>query len=166
MSPMSRMPRIVGTISIVVGIVAFVAGIVVYGVVRHELAAEKITVSSDAPFLAGKDVKGPFTAYAEARAISDHALKAGNGKTYAELPQDDPARQTVVTADFLQASLFTSVVAFGVAVLVSLLGVMFVLIGMSLRVLDRRTAIATASDEAAATSSAGVPATPAPAPST
>src|SRR4051794_16734987 len=163
MSPMSRMPRIVGTISIVVGIVAFVAGIVVYGVVRHELAAEKITVSADAPFLAGKDVKGPFTAYAEAMAISDHALEAGGGKTYAELPQDNPARQTVVTADFLQASLFTSVVAFGVAALVSLLGVMFVLVGISLRVLDRRTAVATADEEAAAASVASAPATPAPA---
>src|SRR4051795_10616701 len=62
--------------------------------------------------------------------IKTHALEAGNGQTYAELPQDDPARQTVMTASFLRASLFTSVVAFGVAALVVGLGVLFVLVGL------------------------------------
>src|SRR5205823_11459065 len=97
------------------------------------------TVSDDARFLAGRDVKGPFTALAEAAAINKHALNAGGGKTYAELPQDDPKRSTVMTADFLQASLYTSVVAFGVAILISFLGVIFVLIGLTLHELDRRT---------------------------
>src|SRR5207248_1622734 len=126
----SRTPRLVGTISIVVGIIAFFTGIVVYGVVRYQLSEQKITVSDDARFLAGRDVKGPFTALAEAAAINKHALNAGGGKTYAELPQDDPKRSTVMTADFLQASLYTSVVAFGVAILISFLGVIFVLIGL------------------------------------
>ena len=125
----------------VVGVVAFIVGIVVYIAVDHQLEAQHITVSSDAPFLAGKEVKGPFTAYAQAQALNDHALKAGGGKTYAELPQNDPNRQTVVTADFLQASLYTSVVAFGVAVLVSALGVMFFLLGLALRALDDRTKV-------------------------
>jgi hypothetical protein len=135
-----HMPRLVGIISVIVGIVAIVAGIAVSLVVRSELAAQKITVSSDAPFLAGHQVAGPFTAYAEAEAISQHALDAGNGKTYAEIAKDDPTRETVMTADFLQASLYTSVVAFGVAFLVIALGVMFLLVGTALRVLDRRTA--------------------------
>jgi hypothetical protein len=43
-------------------------------------------------------------------------------------------------ADFLQASLYTSVVAFGLALLVVALGVMFVLFGFTFRELDRRTA--------------------------
>ncbi|HEY2333001.1 MAG TPA: hypothetical protein VGH94_13870 [Acidimicrobiales bacterium] len=133
-------------ISIVVGVIAIVAGIVTWGVVRYQLSEQKITVSSDAPFLAGKDVKGPFTAFAQAAAINEHALKAGNNKTYAELPQDDPNRQTVMTADFLQASLYTSVVAFGLAGLVMALGVMFILLGVSLRVLDKRTALAAAEE--------------------
>jgi len=98
-----RSPRFVGTVAIVLGICAFFAGIVVWGVVRYQLSAQKITVSSDAPFLSGRDVKGPFTAFAEAAAINEHALKAGNGKTYAELDQNDPARSTVQQADFLQA---------------------------------------------------------------
>ena len=37
------------------------------------------------------------------------------GKACAELPQDDPNRQVVMTASFLQASLFTSVLASGLA---------------------------------------------------
>ena len=115
---MSRLPRIVSAVSIVLGVLAFVLGIAVYVLVHNELADQKITVSDDAPFLAGDEVDGPFSGYAEAMAINDHALEAGGGLTYAELDQDDPTRETVMTADFLQASLFTSVVAFGVAALV------------------------------------------------
>jgi hypothetical protein len=133
------MPKIIGTISIVVGALAVVVGIATYFLVHNELADQKITVSSDADFLAGDEVDGPFSAYAEAMAINEHALEAGGGQTYAELAQDDPKRETVMTADFLQASLFTSVVAFGLAALVVALGVMFVLVGIALRELDRRT---------------------------
>jgi len=134
-----RSPRLVGTIAIVVGIIAFFAGIVVWGIVRYQLSEQKITVSDDAPFLGGRDVKGPFTAFAQAAAINQHALEAGGGKTYAELAKDDPNRSTVQQADFLQASLYTSVVAFGVAFLVSVLGIIFFLIGLTLHELDRRT---------------------------
>jgi hypothetical protein len=142
---MSRAPKIVGTISIVVGALAIVVGLATYFLVHQELADQKITVSDDAPFLAGDEVDGPFSAYAEAMAINEHALEAGGGKTYAELARDDPTRETVMTADFLQASLFTSVVAFGLAALVVALGVMFVLVGVALRELDRRSAMSAAS---------------------
>ena len=91
---------------------------------------EKIVVSDDAENFAGDDVDGPFTAYSEAMVIKEHALEAGGGQTYAELPQDDPTRDTVMTASFLRASLFTSVVAFGVATLVAGLGVLFILLGL------------------------------------
>ncbi len=100
---------------IVVGAVLIVAGGVTWFVVKDQLGAEKITVSDDAAHFAGEKVDGPLTAFAEANAIREHALTAGGGKTYAELPQDDPARSTVMTASFLRASLFTSVVSFGVA---------------------------------------------------
>ena len=136
---MQRMPRIMGIASIIIGIVAIVVGVAVYVIVHNELADQKITVSEDAPFLGGDEVDGPFSAYAQAEAINDHAMEAGGGKTYAELAQDDPARQTVMTADFLQASLFTSVVAFGVAALVVALGVVMILFGFTFRELDRRT---------------------------
>ena len=126
---MSKMPRIVAIISIAAGAVMIVLGVVTYYVVHRELADEHIVVADDAQHNAGKDVEGPFTAYSQAMVIKTHALEAGNGKTYAELPQDDPARQTVMTASFLRASLFTSVVAFGVAALVVGLGVLFILLG-------------------------------------
>ena len=85
-------------------------------------------------------VNGPLTAYAQADVIQKHALEAGNGKTYAQLDQKDPARDTVMTASFLRASLFTSVVSFGVAALAAVLGVMLFLIGWSLRSLARTAA--------------------------
>lgn len=136
---MSRMPKIMGIAAIVIGAIAVVVGVVVFFVVRSELSDQKITVSDDAPFLSGRSVNGPFTAYAEALALSDHANEIGGGKTYAELDKDDPTRNTVMTADFLQASLYTSVVAFGVSVLIAALGVVMIFIGFTFRELDRRT---------------------------
>jgi hypothetical protein len=74
---------------------------------------------------------------AQAEAYADHFIKVhlekiGGGKTYAQLPQDDPTRDTVMTASFLRASLFTSVVAFGVSALVAGLGLLFVLLGLAM----------------------------------
>lgn len=128
---MARMPRIVAVICIVAGVVMIVLGAGTYYLVHRELADEHITVSSDASHLAGKDVAGPFTAYEQAMTIKKHALEIGGGKTYAQLPQDDPKRNTVMTASFLRASLFTSVVSFGVAALVMGLGVLFILLGIA-----------------------------------
>jgi len=126
------MPRIVAIISIVAGVVMIAAGAVTYYIVHRELADEHIVVSDDAETNAGEPVEGPFTAYSQAMVIKQHALEIGEGKTYAELPQDDPKRDTVMTASFLRASLFTSVVAFGVAALVMGLGVLFILVGLAL----------------------------------
>ncbi len=82
-------------------------------------------------------------AYSEAETISKHALEATGGKTYAELDREDPLRETAMQASFLRASLFTSVVAFGVAALAAVLGVMLFLIGWSLRGLGRAAALPT-----------------------
>ncbi|MEK8225564.1 hypothetical protein NKG05_04685 [Oerskovia sp. M15] len=81
----------------------------------------------------GRHVNGPLTAYAQAEVINKHALAISEGQTYAELPQDDERRATVMNASFLRASLFTSVVAFGIAALVIGLGILFILIGIALR---------------------------------
>jgi hypothetical protein len=135
---MSKLPRIVAIFAVVAGAIMMVVGVTTYFLVQRELSDEHITVSDDAQHNAGKDVDGPFTAYSEAMAIKSHALEAGGGKTYAELPQDDPKRDTVMTASFLRASLFTSVVAFGVAVLVAGLGLLFILLGLALLGILRR----------------------------
>ncbi|WP_198346429.1 MULTISPECIES: aromatic ring-opening dioxygenase LigA [Nocardioides] len=122
----------IGIIIAVLGVIFLVAGVVTYTIVSQTLADQKITVSDDADRFAGKDVKGPFTAYAQADIINQHATEIAGGKTYAELPQDDPNRATVMNASFLQASLFTSVVAFGVAAFVAVMGVILMLLGWAL----------------------------------
>jgi hypothetical protein len=129
--------RVIGLVVMALGVVFVAAGVVTYAVVSSTLSAEHITVSDDAQHFAGEDVAGPLTAYYQADVIATHAEEIGEGKTYSELDQDDPRRETVMTASFLRASLFTSVVAFGVAALVAVLGVVLVLLGVSLVRLSR-----------------------------
>ena len=137
---MRTLPRIIALILLVAGVIMFIAGGVTYYVVHRELADEKITVSDDADNFAGEQVEGPFTAYSEAMVIKKHAEEIADGQTYAELDQEDPRRDSVMDSSFLRASLFTSVVAFGVAVLVIGLGVLFLAIGIVILVFDRRLA--------------------------
>ena len=141
---------LIGLIVIVVGVIFAVAGVVTWFVVGNQLAAENITVSEDAEYFAGDDVDGPLTAYSEAQTINKHALQETGGKTYAELDREDPARQTAMQASFLRASLFTSVVAFGVALLATVLGIVLILIGTALRSLARPVAAQPSSVAAAA----------------
>ncbi|RMI09233.1 aromatic ring-opening dioxygenase LigA [Cellulomonas triticagri] len=134
----SKAVRVIGILSAIAGLVLLIAGGVTWGMVSSQLAEENITVSEDAAAFGGQQVTSPWTAFAQADIINEHALKATDGKTYAELEQDDPLRATAMNASFLRASLFTSVVAFGVAALVMGLGVLFVLVGYSLWVLAGR----------------------------
>ena len=129
----SKTVRVLGLLTIIFGIIFIIAGGVTWGAVASNLAAEKITVSDDAQAFGGQLVDTPWEAWFQADIINTHALEASDGKTYAELDQDDPTRQTVMTASFLRASLFTSVVAFGVALLVVGIGVVFILVGWALR---------------------------------
>jgi hypothetical protein len=116
----------------VIGALMIVAGAVTWYMVQDELSAARITVAEDADMLAGDEVDGPFSAYAEAEIIDEHALEATGGKTYAELDREDPLRETAMSASFLRASLFTSVVAFGVAAMAMGLGLTLILIALSL----------------------------------
>jgi len=131
------MVSVIGLLVIIAGVVLVVAGVVTYGLVSSKLADQKITVSADAAHFGGQQVSQPWQAYAQADIIAKHADAIAGGKTYAELPQDDPNRQTVMTASFLQASLFTSVVAFGVAALAVGLGILFLLMGLALTWIGR-----------------------------
>ncbi len=125
--------------SIVVGGLLIASGIATWILVSNTLDQQQITVALDADCLAGDEVNGPFSAYCETRIIEKHALEATGGKYYAELDRDDPARQTAATAAYLQASLFTSIVAFGVAGMAILIGVLFILIGFGMRDVEERT---------------------------
>ncbi len=141
--------KLTGILTLVAGIVMIVAGGVTWGMVSSQLRAENITVSeTDAPFARGATVAGPISAFAQAEVINMHALAATDGKTYAELgalvtaardagdeelaTELQAQRTTIMNGSFLRASLFTSVVAYGVAALVIGLGALFILIGISL----------------------------------
>lgn len=130
-------PKLVGLLSIIAGIVLIVTGAGTWYLVSDQLAAENITVAEDAEWFAGEPVDGPLTAYSEAQIINDHALEATEGQTYAEMDREDPLRTVAMNASFLRASLFTSVVAFGVAAMAMGIGTVFVLHGVAFRVLAR-----------------------------
>jgi hypothetical protein len=121
----------------IIGVVMIVAGAVTWYMVQDQLSDARITVAEDADMLAGDDVDGPFSAYAEAQIIDKHALEATGGKTYAELEREDPLRETAMSASFLRASLFTSVVAFGVAAMAMGLGITLVLVALALMAVAR-----------------------------
>jgi hypothetical protein len=129
--------------SIVIGALLIVAGLGTWIVVSTTLSDQKITVADDASCLAGDTVDGPFSAYCQAKVIEKHALNATGGKYYSELDRDDPLRAVAANAAYLQASLFTSVVAFGVAGMAMLIGVLFALIGLGMKDVDERVAALT-----------------------
>lgn len=129
----ARGVRTIGLLSIIAGIVLIAAGAATWVVITQQLDEQNITVSEDAAMFGGKQVKGPFTAFAQAQVIEKHATEATGGKTYAELDQDDPLRTVAMNASFLRASLFTSVVAYGVAFFAAGMGLMLLLLGWSVR---------------------------------
>ncbi|MFD1374492.1 aromatic ring-opening dioxygenase LigA [Actinoplanes sichuanensis] len=124
---------LLGLLVLIAGAILIVAGVITYMTISSTLSAQQITVSEDAGAFAGQHVDQPWEAYAEAKVIAEHAGDIADGKTYAQLSRDDPNRETVMNASFLQASLFTSVVAFGVAALAAGIGIAFILIGVALR---------------------------------
>jgi len=162
--------RLIGLFIIVVGALMFVAGGVTWNLVTTQLTAENITVApvtaENPGRLANKPVAGPFTAYAQADAISHHSLALAKGRTYAQLGDDEKAlkaklsaagtsvadiatnkdvialaetRATSMNASFLRVSLLTSVISFGVAALVMGLGLLFALLGFALMKLPTTT---------------------------
>lgn len=128
--------RVLSILVIIAGIVLIVTGVFTWFNVSNQLADQNITVADDAENFAGEPVDGPLTAYEQATVINRHALEATGGKTYAELDRDDPTRETALTASFLRASLFTSVVAFGVALMAAGIGLALILLGWALLVLN------------------------------
>lgn len=147
---MSKTPKVISILLYIAGAILLVGGAGTYYTVSTQLAAENITVSDDASCQAGQAVNGPLEAYCQAEIINKHALDATDGKTYAELDREDPLRAVAMNGSFLRASLFTSVVSFGVAAFAMGVGVISILAGVGISALDRRTAKVEAPVEAAA----------------
>ncbi|WP_188484730.1 aromatic ring-opening dioxygenase LigA [Cellulomonas carbonis] len=125
--------RLIATILMVAGALLVVAGGATWLTVRSQLVAENITIPDDAMAFQGNLVDGPLDAYVQADIINQHALDGAGGKTYAEMDREDPARATAMNASFLRSSLFTSVIAFGVAAFAAGMGVLFAAVGYALR---------------------------------
>lgn len=128
-----EMRRIASLAAMVIGLVLIIGAVATWAIVSNTLNDQNITVAEDSSCLAGDEVDGPFSAYCQAQVIEKHALDATGGLTYAELDREDPLRQVAQSAAFLRSSLFTSVVAFGVAGMAFLIGVLFTLIGLGMR---------------------------------
>jgi hypothetical protein len=155
----NRTVRVLGILTVIAGAIFVIAGAVTWGAVASNLAGEKITVSPDAAHFGNQSVNSPWTAWYQADAIKHHSLKASNNLTYAELGAAITAKQndlksqgmsdadiaknsdvvalqgqrsTVMTGSFLRSSLFTSVIAFGVAFFAFGVGVVSLLVGWAL----------------------------------
>ena len=136
-APAYRATRIAAIITIVAGVVLAISGATTWFTVQSNLADERITVSEDSPRFANDKVDGPFTAFQEAQMIEKHYLESTKGKTYAELDREDPIREVAMNASFLRASLFTSVVSFGVAAMAFGLGIVLTILGYGLLAMTR-----------------------------
>ncbi|NYD68022.1 aromatic ring-opening dioxygenase LigA [Agromyces atrinae] len=125
--------RLVGLAGLIGGVLLIITGLVVWIAITSQLRAEEIVIPDDAIAFQGQIVGDPLTAYVQADIINHHALEMSGGKTYAELDREDPVRATVMNASFLRASLFTSVVSYGIAVFAAGVGALFLLFGWALR---------------------------------
>lgn len=148
------MARLASILSIIVGVAFIISGAVAWGVVSSQLAEENITVPDDAPFAQGDQVDGPISAYAQAEIIKEHALEGSEGRTYAELgslvreaesagdtelaEEYQAQRDSNMNGSFLRASLFTSVLAYGVSAMAIATGLSLALLGAALLRRDKR----------------------------
>ena len=140
---MSNIRPVASIAAIVLGVLMIVGGGATWFLVSDMLGEQEIVTPEDA-CLPNNEVDGPFTAYCQALIIQEHALESTDGMTYAQLDREDPLREVAMNASFLQASLFTSVLAFGVAAMAVAVGLLFILIGLGMRdvsqhVVDART---------------------------
>jgi len=147
---------IAGLLMVVAGGVTW--GLVTTQLKAESITVSEVT-EKDPGSLAGKPVAGPFTAYAQANAINHHSLESSAGRTYAQLGADGKAlkaklaasgvakdaiakdagvikladqRTSTMNGSFLRASLFSSVISFGLSALVIGVGFLFALLGFAL----------------------------------
>ncbi|SJN42723.1 hypothetical protein [Luteococcus japonicus] len=115
------------------------SGAAAWGMITKQLKDQRIEVHPDSAKLGGKPVAGPLAAFEQASVVGSHAEHIGGGKTFAELSDEYMGalgagdtekaealagpREQVMQANFVRASLYTSVLAYGVSALVMGMGV-------------------------------------------
>ncbi len=96
--------------------------------VRDAIVREDITTSPDSA-IPNVLVDNPDAAKAQATVIEKHVRELTGGKSYAELPRDDPNRPTVLNSVTLRTALNLAVMGFRVSDLVIGMGVFMIVIG-------------------------------------
>ena len=134
---MTGLRNVTSVVAIVMGALMILGGGATWYLVSDTLAEQNITTPEDA-CLPESQVDGPFTAYCQAQVIQEHTLESTDGRTYAELDREDPLRDVAMDSSFLQASLFTSILAFGVSAMAIAVGILFILIGLGMRDVGHR----------------------------
>lgn len=114
------------------GIVEMLVGAAAWTLVSRRLADEKIVVPASARWFPNKTVRDPLTAFEEAEVVRQITLKATGGRTYGEMAADDPMSRMALDASLIRSSLFTAILAFGMAATQVALGAVFVVIGRAL----------------------------------
>lgn len=139
--------RKAGTLATAAGSMFTIVGIGAWFAVTQQLGEEKIVVPRDAPVFAGRQVKGPATAFVQALVIKRHSERGAGGRTFADITKalsqaeegsdeqrDLRAKRTSLsTAASLRTSLMTSVLAYGVSAFAAGLGALLVMVGRQLR---------------------------------
>jgi hypothetical protein len=144
---------VIGLVFAAAGVYTVTRGFDAKHTVRQQLVAQNITTPEDAS-LPNRAVNSAATAESMARIIDHHAREAAGGKTYSELgrflaangtdtndaaaalkdsagnPIANPVRNVAFQASALQTSLWSSVMAFNVADLVTGLGLMILVLGL------------------------------------
>ena len=122
----------ISIVVMVIGALMVIAGAVTYGQVSSTLADERITVSEDA-CLGGQSVYRPVRGLLRGR---HHRRSTPSRRPAARPTPSSTVRIRCATVamngSFLRASLFTSVLAFGVSAMAIGVGIVFILIGVAL----------------------------------
>jgi hypothetical protein len=124
--------RLLGRCVTAAGIVEMFIGAAAWVVVSRRLADEKIVIPASARWLPNRTVRDPLTAFEEAETVRRITLKATGGRSYGEMAEDDPMARMALDASLIRSSLFTAILAFGMAAMQAALGVVFVAIGRAL----------------------------------
>ncbi len=132
MAAPGRSTAALGRVVTAAGIAEMLSGAAAWTVVREQLAHEMIVVPGTAARFPNKTVRGPLTAFEEADVVRRITLGATAGKTYGQMAEDDPMAKMALEAALIRSSLFTSILAFGIAATHVVLGAVFVLIGRAL----------------------------------
>jgi|GEM_PF-422098 len=96
--------------------------------VRDTLVAEQVTTAKDAS-IPNVPVDDSATALSQANIIREHSLTTTGGKTYAQLPRDDPNRAVYLDGVTLRTALTQAYMGFKVADLVMGVGVIVLVVG-------------------------------------